>query len=203
MAAKCADAGIEIVSIASGNRFHEQDPDRVQENISRVMRIVEFAAALGAPRVRVFGNNFPDGVDRNAVIRQVARCLHELAAFAEPYDVSVDLEMHGEFLSKEAARTADLADHDNLGLIFNSDPRDVENGSVAHVFDASGDRIHHIHMHHLTEVDFPYRAMLRLLVARGYDGYLSAEMGKTDGDPELILAYYARLFRAYVDLAQV
>lgn len=201
--ARCKEAGIAIVSIASGTRFHEQDESAVRENVARAKQVIELAADLGAPRVRVFGNNFPDGVEREAVMQQVAECLRALAEFGDLLGVEVALEMHGDFCWREAVHTADLADHSNVGLIFNSDRRDVENGSVAHVFDADGDRIHHVHMHHLTDPDFPYRDLIRLLLKRAYNGYLSAETGPTDCDPEVLLAYYALLFTAYVDLASV
>ena len=200
--ARCAEAGIAVVSIASGNRFHQQDPAEVQKNTARARQVIELAADLGAPLVRVFGNNFPEGVDREVVMRQVADCLNELGDFARPLGVDVDLEMHGDFCWREALHTVELADHPCVGLIFNSDPRDVEHGSIAHVFDAAGHRIRHIHMHHLTAADFPCEELLRVLVERGYDGYLSAEITAPESVSETLLGYYARLFRAYAALAK-
>jgi len=199
--AKCAEAGVAIVSIASGNRFHQQDAVEMQGNVARAKQVIQLAADLDAPLVRVFGNNFPEGVEREAVMRQVADCLSDLGDFAQPLGVDVDLEMHGEFCWREALRTAELADHPRVGLIFNSDSRDVENDSIAHVFETAGDRIRHIHMHHLTAPDFPYEEMMRILIQRGYEGYLSAEVSAPACDPETLLGYYARLFHAYVALA--
>jgi len=200
--ARCAEAGVAIVSIASGNRFHQQDRAEVRENVERAKQVVRLAADLGAPLVRVFGNNFPEGVDREAVMQQVAGCLRELGDDAGPLGVDVDLEMHGEFCWREAFHTAELADHPRVGLIFNSDPRDVENGSIAHVFHAAGDRIRHVHMHHLTAAAFPYHELMQILVGRGYEGYLSAEITAPGSDPERLLGYYSRLFHATVALAK-
>jgi len=109
--AKCAEAGVAIVSIASGNRFHQQDAVEMQGNVARAKQVIQLAADLDAPLVRVFGNNFPEGVEREAVMRQVADCLSDLGDFAQPLGVDVDLEMHGEFCWREALRTAELADH--------------------------------------------------------------------------------------------
>ena len=52
--ADCAAMGIDIMSVATGNRYHDTDPDELQDHIEQTMVRMDLASDLGAPRVRVF-----------------------------------------------------------------------------------------------------------------------------------------------------
>ena len=79
--ADCRAAGIEIISVATGNRYHDEDASDLRDQIEQTKVRMDLAADLGAPRVRVFGNNFPKDVPRERTIAQVADALQELCAY--------------------------------------------------------------------------------------------------------------------------
>lgn len=204
--ADCHAAGIKIVSIATGNRYHDADPTDVQKNIAETKARMDLAADLGAPRVRVFGNNFPKDVPKEKTISQVAEALRELCEYGTARNVKPSLELHGEFDWQSCRDVAEQVNHNNFGLIWNSTAQDVIDGSVEKALDTVLPWLDHVHMHDLAGSGYPYRDLFRLLAQKGYEGYMSAEAERkperSAGDLPMFVAYYADLFRAYRDLAR-
>ena len=204
--AGCEAAGIRIVSVATGNRYHDTEASELGRHIAETKLRMDLAADLGAPRVRVFGNNFPDGVPRERTIGQVAEALKELCAYGEGIKVKPCLELHGEFDWRSCQAVARQVDHSNFGLIWNSVSQDVVDGSVRQALDTVWPWLDHVHMHDLAGQGYPYRELFELLYDKGYDGYMSAEAERSAdrgvGDTWMFAAYYGDLFRAYRDLAR-
>jgi len=192
------DGYLEIACIGTGNRFESPEPAQRREQVDRVKRFVELAADVGCTRVRVFGNDMPQGVERDRVVGYVAESLRELGEHAEGHGVDVLLEMHGQFNYWGFARTAvELASHPRIGLVYNCDRRDLVAGSVAATYSQVRRLIRHVHLHGFTG-SYPYPELFALLQRDGYDGYLSSEIEGTDGPTrEQLFAMYAALFRAW------
>lgn len=205
--ADCAAAGIQICSVATGNRYHDVDAKDVKRHVEETRTRMQLAADLGAPRVRVFGNNFPDGVPRDQTISQVADALKELCVFGLDMGVKPCLELHGEFDWQACKAVAEEVDHANFGLIWNSTQQDIVDGSLETALDAVWPWLDHVHLHDLAGQGYPYRELFRLLCQRGYEGYLSAEAERRAenpaGDLQMFVAYYGELFRAFVDLGRI
>jgi len=205
--ADCAAVGIQICSVATGNRYHDVDPEDVKRHIEETQARMQLAADLGAPRVRVFGNNFPNEVARESTNSQVAVALKELCAFGQDIGVKPCLELHGEFDWQACKAVAKEVDHANFGLIWNSTRQDIVDGSLETALDAVWPWLNHVHLHDLAGQGYPYRELFRLLCQRGYDGYLSAEAERRAehpaGDLPMFVAYYGELFRAFVDLGRI
>ena len=143
------------------------------------------------------GNDVPAGVDRGDCSAYVADALRTLGEFAEPAGIDVLLEMHGEFNYWGLARdTMRLADHPRVGLIYNSDPRDIAAGSVAATYSQVRQWIRHVHIAEFSG-RYPYAELFDLLKADRYDRYLAAEISKEVPPPEEYLATYSALFRAW------
>ena len=204
--AECDSASIEIMSIATGNRYHDTDPADLARHIEETKVRMDLAADLGAPRVRVFGNNFPEEVPREDTISQVAGALSELAEYGTRRGVKPSLELHGEFDWQSCKSVAEQVDHDNFGLIWNSVGSDVVDGSIEKSLDTVWPWLDHVHMHDLAGQGYPYRELFKLLHQKGYDGFMSAEAERSAdkgvGDLWMFVAYYSDLFRAYLDLAR-
>ncbi|MCY3765326.1 MAG: sugar phosphate isomerase/epimerase [Gemmatimonadetes bacterium] len=204
--ADCRAAGIEIISVATGNRYHDEDATDLRDQIEQTKVRMDLAADLGAPRVRVFGNNFPKDVPREKTIAQVADALQELCAYGVERGIRPCLELHGEFDWRSCRAVAEKVDHENFGLIWNSVAEDVVDGSVAQALDTVWPWLDHVHMHDLAGQGYPYRELFRLLHQKEYAGYMSAEAERSPdrgvGDRWMFAAYYADLFRAYRDLAR-
>jgi sugar phosphate isomerase/epimerase len=192
------DAYLEIACLGTGHRYESPDGRQRRAQIEATKKYVELAADVGCSRVRVFGNNMPDGVARDEVVQYVGESLRELGEFADPFGVDVLLEMHGQFNYWGFARAAvDVADHSRVGIVYNCDDRDLVGSSVAATYDRVRDLIRHVHMHDFGG-SYPYPELFELLAEDGYDGYLSSEI-ELRGEPtaEQYLALYAALFRAW------
>jgi sugar phosphate isomerase/epimerase len=192
------DAYLDVACLGTGCRYESPDPAQRRAQIDQTKRYVELAADLGCRRIRVFGNNLPPEVPRDECVRYVGESLRELGEFAEPFEVDVLLEMHGQFNFWGFARTAaEIADHPRVGLVYNCDVRDLVAGSVEPTYDRVRFLIRHVHLHDFAG-RYPYPELFALLEADGYDGYLSSEV-ELRGEPtrEDYLAMYAALFRAW------
>ena len=193
------EAGLEVSALSTSQRFESPDPAVRASAIERSKRYIELADALGAKGIRLFGNDFPQGVPRDQVVDYVGRALGDIGAYAEGTEVLALLEMHGQFYYWEYALGAvQAADHPNVAINYNSDPRDLVDGSVSFVMGQVGDWIKHVHLHDPSDEDFPYLELLRLLKGRGYDRFLSLELGYSGGDPDSVIHLSAALFRALV-----
>lgn len=197
---KMADAGMATSCISTSVRY--ESPDRVEraKNIERAKQFVELAADIDCGRIRTFGNNFPKGVEKEEVIKYVGESLREVAEFAADYNVDVLLEMHGHFYYWEYCLNAvKIADHPNVAINYNSDKRDLVDGSVAQTYRHVAEHLGHVHMHDLADPTFPYKELYQLLKDDGYDGYLSLELGYKGGDPETVIKLYAALYRECIN----
>lgn len=192
------DALVACVGIGVSNRFEYPDPKQRRDSVAEVKRHIELAYDLNAGRVRVFGNDMPAGCDRGEVLGYVGECLHELGEFADESGIEVNLEMHGQFNWWRYAVTAvEIADHPNVGIVYNCDPRDVVGGSVRVALGEVASYVNHVHMHELSDPRYPYPEFFRLLKEWDYHGWMSAEI-EPSAEPERVLGYYGALYRAYL-----
>jgi sugar phosphate isomerase/epimerase len=202
----CRAAGIALAGIASGNRYHVTDPGELRSEIEATKARIDLAADLGAPQLRVFGNNFPKDVPRERTVTQIAQALQELCDYAAPKNVAVCLELHGEFSWQYGAQVAEQLRAGNFGLIWNSVSEDIVDGSLERSVATVRPWLRHVHMHDLAGSGYPYRELFRRLIQSGYQGFLSAEVERREdrgvGDVPAFLHYYGDLFRALVELAR-
>jgi sugar phosphate isomerase/epimerase len=200
IAKKISDAGLDTSCISTSVRYESPDISERKKNIDRAKQFVELAADLDCGRIRTFGNNFPKGVDKSEVIKYVGESLREVGEFASGYHVDVLLEMHGDFNYWEYCLNAvKTADNPNVWINYNSDKRDLVNGSVAETYSHIAHYLRHVHMHDLADPTFPYKQLFQLLRDDGYSGYMSLELGYKGGDPETVIKLYAALYREIVN----
>lgn len=197
---KMADAGMATSCISTSVRYESPDRTERAKNIERAKQFVELAADIDCGRIRTFGNDFPKGVEKKEVIKYVGESLREAAEFSADYNVDVLLEMHGDFYYWEYCLNAvKIADHPNVAINYNSDNRDLVDGSVAQTYRHVAGYLRHVHMHDLADLTFPYKELFQLLKDGGYDGYMSLELGYSGGDPETVMKLYAALYREYIN----
>lgn len=177
------NAGLRVRVIGASASFH--DPRERAASLAEAHEAVRIAAALGAPYIRVFGNNTGD--DPAAAIRSVTEGLTLLADDAAAHGVTALLETHGDFNCAETLVPVldALGDRAGFDLIWD----------VMHTYFATGREfqplyrllrpcIRHIHFKDClpdrTQVlpgkgDIPLRAIVEQLRADGFDGCLSLE----------------------------
>ena len=189
--------GLVVSVLSTSQRFESPDPEVRKVAIERSKRFVELADDMGATGIRVFGNDFPEGVARDDVVHYVGESVREIGEFAEGTPVNVLLEMHGQFYYWEYCLGAvQVADHPNVAINYNSDPRDVVDGSLSFVLNKVGERLGHVHLHDLAEESFPYVELFSYLASRDYQRFLSLELTYSGGDPDSIIQLEAALYRA-------
>ncbi len=196
--AALAAAGLSTCSIATGCSFHFAEPEKVREQVAAAAAAIDLAADLGAPRIRVFGNNVVPGVHPDDTAVQVGRALRELGPVGERAGVDVLLEMHGDFNDWRLCRKAvTFANHRAVGVLYNCDKKDVVAGSLRAVWHEMKPLIRHIHFHDLIADDYPYAELFALLAADGYSGWMSMEVSMpvaSDADVVRNLHAQARRF---------
>jgi len=193
-------SGVALCGLSSGCKYDAVQEEELQQHIEHTKALIQLCADLGAPGLKVFGNNFHEdtGISRDSTMCQVADALKECARFARPLGVELRFEMHGDFNPwKYCVRVVELADEPNISLIYNCDHRDVTDGSIAEVWRHVAPYVRHVHLHDLYDPRFPYRELFRLLRESGYTGYTSAELPDSP-DPERVLRYYQALWEAYL-----
>ncbi|WP_248929958.1 sugar phosphate isomerase/epimerase family protein [Paenibacillus hamazuiensis] len=99
---KAADLGIELSNYAIGANFITSDPDALEQEITRVMRHVDIAAALGVKLMRhdVASRPMPETTIRHfaAELDRLAEACRRVADYAAQYGITTSVENHGFYV---------------------------------------------------------------------------------------------------------
>jgi len=189
---------LQIAGIGTSCRFESLDDKERQGHIDEAKAFIDLAADIGCPRIRVFGNSFPEGADKDVVVRNVGEALREIAEHAEPSGVDVNLELHGHFSYwPYTVRALEIADHVRVGIVYNCNTSEIKYGSIGQFLEPCKPYLRHVHMHEL-ENEYPYQLLLRWLKGIGYTGFCSVESDTPSEDAERIIRIYSLLYRSWV-----
>jgi sugar phosphate isomerase/epimerase len=174
---RCADAGVVIWGIGSACEYHAADPAVVEQNVEETQRFAELAHDVGAKGVKVRPNGFPDGVDQAKTLEQIGKALNKCGRAAADMGVEIWCENHGRGTSEipNMRKIMDVADHDNVGVVWNSN-RGVSDrdGKFDEFFDMLRPKIYSVHINELVN-GYPYRELFQRLRETGYDRYTMIE----------------------------
>ncbi len=188
---KFKDSKVEIAGLGSTFEYHALDQAVVRENIEGTKDYAVLAKDVGAPGIKVRPNGLQEkaGVPVEKTLEQIGLALRECGEFAAGVGVQIRLEVHGGGTSHPPhIRTIlDVANHENVVACWNSNQREVENGSVKQYFDLLAGRIGLVHMRDLV-VGYPWAEFLGLLKKSGYQGFCLLEIAGSP-EPERILKY--------------
>ena len=215
--------GLSVSDLGASAQLHEMDPAKRAAQLAEARRFIDLAQALGAPYVRVFGNNYVKDVPRADMLAHIARGLRELGDYAGPKGVTVLIESHGDFTDSpsllELLRQADspavqlLWDAHHTFVSGKEQPEDT----VRQV----GRYIRHTHLkdsvpaataggrrYVLTGTgEVPVRRQIEALVKIGYRGFYSFEWEKRwhpdIAEPEVAIAQFATVAAEYLRAAGV
>jgi sugar phosphate isomerase/epimerase len=206
--------GLKIACVSSSAAMHEIDHQKRAQQLADTRSFIDLAAVLGAPYVRVFGNNMQGA--REEAIARVSSGLHELGEYARPRNVTVIIESHGDFTDSATLKEIlTRADSDHVALLwdahhtFASAHEDPE-FTVAQL----GKWIRHTHLkdsvpdgkdrrYVLTgKGDVPVKRQIQALVAISYTGLYCFEWEKVWhpdlAEPEIAFPDYAKVAGAYL-----
>lgn len=195
---KFADSKIELAGLGSAFEYHAIDEAEVRKNIEGTKDYAVLARDVGAPGIKVRPNGLQEkaGIPAEKTLEQIGLALRECGEFAANYGVQIRLEVHGGDTSypPHIRTILDIADHDNVVACWNSNQREVEDGSIKQYFDLLAGRIGLVHMRDLV-AGYPWRELLQLLKESGYQGFCLAEMPGSP-EPERIMRYYRAVWDA-------
>lgn len=193
-------AGLSVAGYGSYLSFgHNEEPIR---------DAAETAAALGAPRIRVWAGKTPSADATAGDRREIARRIRVAAAAAAESGVELGLEFHGGTLTDDAGSTLDLlaeVDHPNLRTYWQPPqgmPTDesleslkqvLHQASTVHVFSWWPT----YQRHPLSERDDLWQRAMRIL-SRSDRVHNALIEFVPDDDPDL-LPEEARTLRSYIE----
>ena len=208
-----AARGLRISCVSSSANMHDTGTEH-EKQLADARRFIDLASRLGAPYVRVFGNKLVGG--QATAVEHIAGALRELGEYAEPKNVTVILESHGDFTTSPVLEEIlEKAASANVALLWDAHNTFVEGKEDPEVtVRRLGKYIRHTHLkdarlgggqdnYVLTgRGDVPVKRQVELLVGIGYTGYYSFEWEKVwhpeIEEPEIAIADYARVVAQYL-----
>ncbi|HEU4723491.1 MAG TPA: sugar phosphate isomerase/epimerase family protein [Gemmatimonadaceae bacterium] len=211
---------LTVPCLGASVNLHEQDTAKLGAAMAETRRFIDVAGALGAPYVRVFGNEWVKGMSREAVLAYIARGLRELGEYARPRGVTVLLESHGHFVdSPTLAELMRLADSPAVGILWDAHHTHVAKESPETSVAQLGKWIRHTHLkdsvpegtgrkYVLTgRGEVPVKRQIEVLARSGYRGFYSLEWEKRWhpelDEPEVAFADFAKVASGYLREAGV
>jgi sugar phosphate isomerase/epimerase len=194
-----ADSPVKLVQLGSTYEFHSADPAEVRKNIEGCKQYIQLAHDVGAPGVKVRPNGLQTkaGIPVEKTLEQIGKSLAEVGPTANDHNVEVRVEVHGNGTSRidYIQKIMAVANHPKVVVNWNSNPADLENGTLEENFAKVSKKIRHVHMHDLFD-DYPWRRLVGLLVKSGFTGYCCAEIPESS-DPLRVMRYFRAVLLAH------
>lgn len=180
--------GVDISGTGVRNNFSNVDKAAREKDVQLVKDWIDVAAKLGAPVIRVFSGNVPEGYENNWKVpaEWIVECLKECAAYAAARGVIVGVQNHGDML-KTADETIQVINAVNspwVGVIV-----DTGNFKVSNPYQDIEKVMPYAVNYQLKESAFGTNSNVRMDLPRlvkiikesGYKGYLPIETLQMQG----------------------
>jgi len=187
-------AKVRLLSYGTTCEFHSPDAAERRNQVEIGKQFVDLAHDTGAWGIKVRPNGLPQGVPMETTVKNIGAGLRELGEYGEGKGVEIWLEVHGRETQKPPV-CADImraTKHPNVGICWNSNPMDIENGSVRQSFELLKPWLKSVHINELSN-DYPWRELFRLLREANYERYTLCETAESK-EPERFLRYYRALW---------
>lgn len=184
-----ANASLRAITLGSSCSFH--DGKRTASTLKEFKESAEVAARMQIPYIRVFGNNITE--DKDSCFERVASGICKACDIAEPFGITVLLEVHGDFVTVEAIseiiKRINVNKHSNFGLIWDiAHSHKIYRKNWEEFYSSIKPYIRHVHIKDLRdsdgkltqigEGDIPIKDIIHKMLSDGYDGYFSLEWEK-------------------------
>lgn len=186
---KAADLGVAITGTGIRNDFANPDPQIRAEGVARAKEWIVAASKLGAPVLRCFAGEIPEGYEDNweEPAGWMIECYKELIPLAEEHGVKIGIQNHGDMLQTAAQCLYILEKIASpwAGIIVDTgnftteDPyKDIKelvshavNWQVKEFTDGYGGHIR-----------TDYEKLIGIIVKGGYEGFVPVETLKVKGE---------------------
>ncbi|MCL6628007.1 MAG: sugar phosphate isomerase/epimerase [Armatimonadetes bacterium] len=190
------DAGITLWGLGTVCEYHSDDRAVVERNIETCKAFVLLAEDIGATGVKVRPNGLQlgKGIPEEQTLEQIGLALRDCGSFAAEHGVEIWLEVHGPETQQPSRirKIIDICDHPSVGVCWNSNPTDVNNGSIRENLELLRKKIKSVHINELWNPAYPWRELFTLL-KQSYNRFTLAEIPES-ADPERVLRYYRALW---------
>ena len=185
---------VRLLSLGTTCEFQSPDAAERRRQVQLAKSFIDLAHDTGAWGVKVRPNGSPKDVPLDTTAGRIADCLRELGDFGAGKGVQIWMEVHGNVTQNPpfAAAVMKAANHEGVGLCWNSNPTDVVNGSVKKSWDLLRPWVKNAHINELTS-NYPWRELFTLMNKSGYEGYTLCEAAESK-EPERFLRYYKALW---------
>jgi len=188
--AACADMGIALCCIATSRTYSMANPAQRAESVELTKRYIDLAADCGAPCIRVFGGQTPEGANFEDVKKYVAEALHECAEYAKASGVYVCIETHDAYCNaRDLADVVRWADSPQAAINWDIMHPLTAGLTIAEAFEAVKPYVKHCHAHDgirradgrgwdlapMGSGQIDHAEAIRLLASIGYTGAISGE----------------------------
>jgi sugar phosphate isomerase/epimerase len=197
------DSPVALVGMACGERYDSPDPEKLKAAIEKTKGYLKLSHDVGGSGLRVFPNDYHEGVPREKTVAQIATALNEVGTFAADYGQQVRLEAHGSAGELTSIRAImDQVTCPQVRVKLNSSARDNDGMGFEHNFnllkDVLGDTLH---LHDLHDKEFPYQLQMDLLVKMGWSGWQLLEVSHKVPDPVAALDELRQIWEGMRDQA--
>lgn len=208
----CMSSSVSVLS-AVGN---ENDS---QYAIATAKRYIDLASAMHAPFVRIFGGMAPATISLNEAEERTAALLRTIGDHAAARQVTAVVETHDHLIhSAQLARLIHLTNHPAVGVLWDiHHPFRLAGESLTETIQNLHGLVRYTHVKDsspannkegytytaLGQGDVPIKESLSMLLAEGYDGFLTLEWEKRWipelTAPEIAFAQYAAQMREWME----
>jgi hydroxypyruvate isomerase len=175
---------------AAGERGLAGLPGRVEEARASVATAIDYARAIGCPRIHVMAGLRDEAVERSVQVDAMVALLREMAGPAMAHDITLTIEplnrsvdMPGYLLagSDEGMEIVERADRGNVKLQYDVYHMQIVEGDLARTIERLLPRIGHMQIadnpgrHEPGTGEIAYDWLLRRIDEIGYDGWIGCE----------------------------
>lgn len=196
-------AGLELVSVYTGGNFIYDEI--LPEELHRIRRAAELAAAVGAQRLVVGGGARRAAGTQDADYERLASALDRVTDIAEEHGLTASYHPHLTTIVESPDELARLLPRTRIGFCPDTAHLAAGGGDPAELIRRYPDRIRHVHLKDLRSDPFgwlplgqgvlDFADILRALRETGYDSWLIVELDDYDGDPREA----AEISKTYLD----
>jgi len=191
-----ADAGLETACLATSVRFCEEEPGARDANLERLQALIDLAARIGAPTLRLFGDPLPNegGGARARNYEAQATYLVRASEHAAQAGIRLCIETHSNFRAYDAGEVLYRAGYPSALWVNWHLAHCIKHGEdVDEAYRHVKGRVGHVHFYLR---DGHMDRQFDLLRAEGYGGFFSVEIMPKEGlRSDELLREHAAWFR--------
>lgn len=175
-----ASVGVAISGTGIRNNFASPDTAVRKAGVELAKKWIVAASKMGAPVVRVFAGEIPEGYEWSVVAGWMIECYRELAVFGSKYGVKIGIQNHGDMLlsAEQCIYVLKEVNSEWVGLIVdtgNFKTEDPYEDIAAVVPYAINWQVKESVFGLGSEIPTDYKRLVQIVKEGGYKGYFPVE----------------------------